>query len=315
MGSVVLSLDAELAWGFHDCEPPPESRVEEARESWLRLLELFDEFRVPATWAVVGHLFLDSCDGEHTDHPTADGWFGRDPGTWEGRDEVWYGSKLIDAIEAAAADHDVGVRTFSGVDMSRAAREVAAAEVRESVELVEERGLSAESFTFPDDRVAHRDVLAAYGVRSYRGVRPQRWYETGLVGAVVERLGWPTGTVSPTLVEPEEDDYGLVNLPASMSLSGSEGRTRDAVARLTEDPVVEAARQGIDRAATEDGVFHLWFRPGDLTDDRDFDLIETVLEHLAGVRDRTGLPVETMADVAADVKDDEPLPREPIGPR
>jgi hypothetical protein len=330
MGSVVLSLDAELAWGFHDHETTPDSRGDAARESWLRLLELFDEFDVPATWAVVGHLFLNSCDGEHADYlrtagsdaddpeseeSSADDRFDRDPGTWEGRDEAWYGSKLIDAIEAADADHDVGIHTFSHVDMSQVSREVAAAEVRESVELVEERGLSAESFTFPDECVAHRDVLAAYGVRSYRAGRPRRWYETGLLGAAVELLGWPTGTVSPTLVEPEEDDYGLVSLPASLHLFGFEGRTRDAVARLTEDPVVEATKQGIDRAATENGVFHVWFRPNDLTDERDFDRVEATLEHLAAVRDRTDLSVETMADVAADVKDDEPLPREPIGPR
>jgi len=320
MGSVVLSVDAELAWGWHDHERSPEARGEAARESWLRLLELLDEFDVAATWAAAGHLLLDSCDGEHEDHPRSDDSnpedrFDPDPGTWEGRDGAWYGSKLIDAVVAADPDHDVGVHTFSNVDLSDVSQEVAAAEVRESVALVEERGLSAESFTFPNDSVAHRDVLAAYGVKSYRGVRPRGWYERGALGTAVELLGWSTGTIAPTLVEPAEDDYGLVNLPASLSLSGRDGWTRDAVSRLTEEPVTEAAKQGIDRAATEGGIFHFRLRAADLTDERDFGRVEAVLEHLASVRDRTDLTVETMADVAADVKDDESLPREPIGPR
>jgi peptidoglycan/xylan/chitin deacetylase (PgdA/CDA1 family) len=315
MGSVVLSLDAELAWGFHDYETLPESRVAASRESWLQLLELLDDFDVPATWAVVGHLFLDSCDGEHADHPTSDGWFDPDPGTWEGRDEVWYGSKLVDAIENADVDHEIGSHTFSHVNMSEVSREVASAEMRTCVELAEKRGLSVDSFVFPRNYVGNRDVLAAYGVKCYRGNQPRRWYDRSLLGSAAKFLGWPTGTVAPKLVTPEEDEYGLVNLPASMFLFSYEGRLRAAAERLTEDPVVAMAKRGIDRAATEDAVFHVWLHPNNLTDERDFDRIEAILEHVDVVRAQTGLSVETMGEIAADVKDDEPRPREPIGPR
>lgn len=315
MGSVVLSLDAELAWGFHDFDQLPEERVSTARDSWLRLLELFDKFDVPATWAVVGHLMLDECDGEHEDHPTPDGWFDRDPGTWEGRDEHWYGSKLVDAIETADADHEVGCHTFSHVDFGDTTREIASAEMRESVEVAEDRGLSLDSAVFPRNYVGHRDVLAAYGVKSYRGNQPRRWYDRGLLGSLSKFLGWPTGTVSPTLVTPEVDEYGLVNVPASLYLFSFEGTGRSLVERVTDDPMVKMAKKGIDRAATEDGVFHMWLHPNNLTEERDFARMTAILEHLAEVRDRTPLKVETMSEIAADLKDDEPLPREPIGPR
>jgi len=315
MGSVVLSLDAELAWGFHDRDELAEDRVSAARESWLRLLELFDDFEVPATWAVVGHLMLDSCDGEHADHPTPDGWFDRDPGTWEGRDERWYGSKLVDAIEGADADHEIGSHTFSHVEFGHTTREIAAAEMRECVEIAEDRGVSVDSVVFPRNYVGHRDVLAAYGVTSYRGTKPRRWYDRGPLGSAAKLLGWPTGAVSPTMVTPEIDEYGLVNVPASLYLFGFEGRARSLVERATGDPVVEMARRGIDRASTGDGVFHMWLHPNNLTDERDFDRMEAILEHLAAVRDRTPLTVETMGEIAAELKDDEPLPREPIGPR
>ncbi|WP_132059363.1 polysaccharide deacetylase family protein [Halorussus amylolyticus] len=315
MGSVVLSLDAELAWGFHDHADLPDERVSSARESWLRLLELFDEFDVPATWAVVGHLMLDDCDGDHRDHPTEDGWFDRDPGTWERRDEEWYGSKLVDAIEGADADHEVGSHTFSHVEFGHTTREIAAAEMREAVEIAEDRGLTVDSVVFPRNYVGHRDVLAAYGVKSYRGVQPRRWYDRGLLGSAAKLLGWPTGLVSPTLVTPEVDEYGLVNIPASLYLFCFEGRARSLVEGVTGDPVVTMAKRGIDRAASEEGVFHMWLHPNNLTDDRDFDRMRAILSHLAEVRDRTPLKVQTMGEIAADLKDDEPLPREPIGPR
>jgi len=315
MGSVVLSLDAELAWGFHDYETLPEDRVTTARESWLRLLDILDEYDFPATWAVVGHLLLDSCDGVHDDHPRSDDWFDSDPGTWEGRDKAWYGSKLVDAIEDADADHEVASHTFSHVEMGHATRAVASAEMRECVELAEERGLSVDSVVFPRNYVGHRDVLAAYGVKSYRGNRPRRWYDRGLLGAATRVLGWPTGTVSPPLVTPEEDEYGLVNIPASLYLFSFEGRLRSAAERFTEDPVVGMAKRGIDRASTRNGVFHMWFDLNDLTEERDFERLEAILKYVTEVRATTPLTVETMDSIAADIKDDEPLPREPIGPR
>jgi peptidoglycan/xylan/chitin deacetylase (PgdA/CDA1 family) len=315
MGSVVLSIDAELAWGFHDADELPADRVAESRESWLRLLDLLDEYEFPATWAVVGHLLYDSCDGDHDDHPTPDGWFDRDPGTWERRDGEWYGSKLVEAIEDADADHEIASHTFSHVEMAHTTREIASAEMRKAVEVAEQRGLSVDSVVFPRNYVGHRDVLAAYGVTCYRGQKPRASHYDGRLGSAVKFLGWPTNAVSPTLVTPEEDEYGLINVPASLYLFGYEGRWRTLAERLFGDPVVSMAERGIDRAATEDGVFHMWLHPNNLTEERDFERLETVLEHAAQVRDETGLSIETMAEVAADLKDDEPLPREPIGPR
>ncbi|WP_158056495.1 polysaccharide deacetylase family protein [Halorussus halophilus] len=314
MGSVVISLDAELAWGYHDFEQVP-ACIDTARESWLRLLELFDEFDLPATWAVVGHLLLDSCDGVHEDHPTPDGWFEKDPGTWEGRDELWYGESLVDAIEDADADHEVGCHTFSHVEFGHTNRKIAAAEMRKCVEIAEERGLSVDSFVFPRNYVGHRDVLAAYGVSCYRGNQPRRWYDRGVTGSVAKFLGWPTRTVEPTLVEPEIDEYGMVNLPASLFLFGFEGTARSMVEPLAGDPVVRMAKRGIDKAAREQGVYHMWLHPNNLTEERDFERIRTVLAHLDHVRSQTPLTVETMGGVAGKIKNDEPLPREPIGPR
>lgn len=55
----MISLDCELFWGVRD-----KRRLQDYRENLLgdrqvvpRLLELFDEFEVHATWAFVGFLF------------------------------------------------------------------------------------------------------------------------------------------------------------------------------------------------------------------------------------------------------------------
>jgi hypothetical protein len=59
----------------------------------------------------------------------------------------------------------------------------------------------------------------------------------------------------------------------------------------------------------------MWLHPNNLTEERDFERLEAILEYVTEVRATTPLTVETMDSIAADIKDDEPLPREPIGPR
>src|SRR5438445_6304032 len=62
-GALVISLDFELHWGVRDHAPLDEAeraRLLAARAGIPRILDLFDEFSVHATWAVVGLLFARS---------------------------------------------------------------------------------------------------------------------------------------------------------------------------------------------------------------------------------------------------------------
>ena len=63
-GVFTLSLDFELIWGTLDLFGP--ERFEKAcqrerTEVFERLLALLQEFEVPATWCVLGHLLLSRC--------------------------------------------------------------------------------------------------------------------------------------------------------------------------------------------------------------------------------------------------------------
>ncbi|GAA0230405.1 polysaccharide deacetylase family protein [Haladaptatus pallidirubidus] len=319
MNAVVLSLDAELAWGYHD-RPEIPNYVESARTSWSRLLALFDEFDVPATWAVVGHLFLDSCDGTHADHATpTDDWFDRDPGGVAECHPRWFADGLIEDIAAATADHEIACHSFSHVEYGdeRTTREIAVAEARDSLEIADDIGYDLESFVFPRNSVGHRDVLAAYGFTCYRGTRPELWYDNTRFRSLAKFIDRTVSRTGPPLVTPETDDYGLVNVPASMFLFGSESRVRNLTEGVWDDPLIRSAKRGIDRAAdAEEGVFHLWMRPGNFTEEHDFERLRVVLEHLAERRDEARVKVLTMGQVASRLRDEDPTTtRTPIGPR
>lgn len=291
MGSVVISLDAELGWGFHDLPEPPTDRVENAREGWRTMLELCDRFEVPATWAVVGHLMLETCDGTHADHPAPDGWFERERTSWRDREDLRFGPDLVRAVLASSVDHELGCHSFSHVLFGRpeTSAELARAELRRCQEIAAQWGLTVDSFVYPRNDVGHRAVLAEAGFDAYRGTTPTADGVRGVVGTL---------TGQSLLVEPRIDDYGLVNVPASAFLFGFEGPIRTVAEAVWEDPMVATARRGIDQASDGDGVFHMWLHPNNLVDDRDRERMRAILEHVDRRRATTDLTVETMGAVA-----------------
>ncbi len=292
MGSVVLSLDAELGWGFHDMETPPPQRVEAGRRGWSVMLELLSEFEIPATWGVVGHLMLDACDGRHADHPAPEGWFERERTEWRDREELRYGPDLVSDLLAADVDHEFASHSFSHVLFGDpdTDRELAVAELERSREIAAEWGETIDSFIYPRNSVGHRDVLAEQGLTAYRGRTPNHHGARAVFDSTVRDRSF--------LVEPCVDQHGLVNVPASLFLFGFEGPARTVAESIWTDPMVTVARRGIDEAARSDGLLHLWLHPNNLTHERDDRRMRTILSYLDRKRAETDLTVETMSDVA-----------------
>ena len=300
MGTVTLSVDAELGWGWHDLECPPSERVEAGRTGWQRLLDLFDEYEVPATWAIVGHLFLDECDGRHDDHPLGNDWFRRETGAWRNRPDLRFGADLVRAVQSAGVDHDLGSHTFSHVPLwdSETSRETAREEIERSVGVAESCGLSLDSFVYPRNRVGHRDLLAECGFRAYRGQRPTTRADGGRLGRATKLVRGTVPGTHPPVVEPHVDEYGLVNVPASLYLFGFEGRARTVAEAVYADPILLKAKRGIDAVAASDGVFHMWLHPNNLVAERDLARVEAVLSLVAERRRAADINVATMAGVA-----------------
>jgi peptidoglycan/xylan/chitin deacetylase (PgdA/CDA1 family) len=299
MGSVVLSIDAELGWGHHDREIPPAKRLRTARRGWIRLLHLLDEYQIPSTWAIVGHLFVNHCDGEHADHPAPPGWFARERGEWEHRPEIRFGYGLTEATQKASAGHEIACHSFSHVEFDPASvsQKLARAEIEASIESAKAHDIEFSSFVFPRNRIGHQELLAEYDFTCYRGHSSGRWSRSPAL-KTLQKLA-RASVVSPPLVQPYIDEYGLVDVPASMYLFGYEGLLRRTAEALWGDPMLELAKRGIDRAAaSDDGLFHLWFHPNDLIEPPDFRRMTAVLEHLEKRRDETDLTVETMQSVA-----------------
>lgn len=301
---VVLSLDAELIWGFHDLPEIPTEQVSRARDSWRYTLDLFEQYNIPATWAVVGHLLLDSCDGVHADHPAGAEWFARDPGGTTTPDSKWFGPGLIDAVRDSEVDHDIGFHTFSHVEFGKSdvSPAVATAELEHGVAAAEDYGIDFDSFVFPRNNVGHRELLSEHGFSCYRGVAPERRYDGTPVRQAGKFATFALGTGNPPIVDPAPDEYGLVNVPASMYLFSFEGLGRELLETAGRDPVVKQVELGLDRLRErEGGTLHLWFHPNNITTSGDRRRIEQIVSRIAEYRDQYDIAVQTMSQVADEV--------------
>jgi len=312
-GIFTLSLDFELLWGTVDLHGPERFRraCQVEREVVIdRLLALLDEHRIPATWCILGHLFLSECRRSRgVAHPelvrpshrwVRGDWLQHDPCSDESRAPLFYGRSLVEKIRACRTPQEIGSHSFSHVIFSDegCSREAAASELSASVEVAREMGLELRSFAFPRNGVGHQDLLPQFGIRSYRGPAP-RWYERREPPTAVHRLARLWAVVAappPPVVTPEPAGAGLTNVPASMIYFPMHGVRRHVnVSRR-----VLRARKGLDAAIRSGRVFHLWFHPTNLADEPEamFRGLREILATVEGHVREGRLDVATMVDLA-----------------
>ncbi|KPN29443.1 polysaccharide deacetylase [Halolamina pelagica] len=288
-GVFTISLDTELAWGTFD-----KGNVERYEEAYRntpevidQLCDLFDEYEIPATWAIVSHL-LEDCGRDHYDRTSpnfewVDDWFGELPCASGMDEELWYAPWLLDRIQECETEQEIGLHgsTHMQLGADGCSRQHAEEEIGAAVGTLRKHGVEPKSFVFPRNDIGHVDVLREYGIEAYRGL-DARWYERGWVPGVVKpplRFADEAARLQPPVVEAVERG-GIVEVPGSQVFRPS----HDGWQYASGESSIARARKGLERTARTGGVFHLWFHPFNLGHEPELDLarfrdvLETVTE-------------------------------------
>lgn len=317
-----LSIDTELAWGTFDDNGLELYRhhYSKIREVITRLLELLNTYGIPATWAVVGHLFLRSCsrtgpdNHSHVLQPTyswyPQGWLSHDPFSNVDEDPFFYAPDIIDRIVTDPLEHDIGCHSFSHAILGdpECTREVAYSQLQECRRLAEAQGIDMVSLVFPRDSIGHVDVVCQLGFSSFRGVQ-RTWHRTLDPLSKAARLGHffdKMLAVTPPCYK-EFSAYGcgqnshhLIDIPSSMFYPSFEGMWR-AVGLSRR---ILQARKGIEEAIRRRAMFHLWFHPVNLASSPLlFDGLENIFEFLATNVQAGNIEPLTMAQTASYLND------------
>jgi len=310
-GVFTLSFDFELVWGSRDRVADAAELERMARVTRDRvfpgLLAVLSRHRIRATWATVGHLFLGEAHREggvlHPDvrppaHAWRPEWFGGVPEGTEAAHPEWYARSLVKRL--VEAGQDVGSHSFSHPIFDDAGLDEAAADadLARCVALAAELGVTLRSFVFPRNRVGRVHLLRKHGFTSWRGVEPA-WYRGRGLPVAAERLahlGDVVRAACPCTVLPYRDEHGLVCVPASATVLPLDGVRR----LIPMSRRVRRAVRGLDRAAADGRVFHLYTHPINLASAPDASLAawDAVLGHAAWLRDQGRIEVLAMDTLA-----------------
>ncbi|MEN8150182.1 MAG: polysaccharide deacetylase family protein [Planctomycetota bacterium] len=300
-GTFLITFDVELIWGvFFDAgwRRRAEQRWGSVRDVFADILSVLDRHGIPATFAFVGHLFLDRCergpDGRtHGEMPRFEhaffpgDWYDLDPGTNLETDSLWYGADLVAAVRDAAPDHEIGCHGFSHAFLE-SDRDLARAEIAASAAAAREAGFEPRSFVYPQNRVGFTDELAPAGFTHYRETyeKPSR---------AVSLLLRAIGDDPPVARAVRTGD--VIRVPGGLPIVPAMGVRRIVTMRSR----LREIRRGLARAAAEEAVFHLWTHPHNFVEGREFMIryLDRAMEIVARARDEGAVDVVTMSGVTA----------------
>ncbi len=308
-GRFVISIDYEFLLGFADfeLEQKDKRRMEDEVGIIKRLIVLFEKYKIPATWAVTGHLLEDECVWKnglvHPEYPRPvntgekHDWFLYHPSKGEYEDPLWFDSKhLIPAIQNSLVSHEIASHSYAHIiygakDVDEGA---VRADIKNLVRVHKKRGISISSFVFPRDNEKYHHLLKEIGVTCYRGVA-KKWY--GKFPRLISRGLRIIDYYLPTVrtFKPAMGEGGLVNIPESMMLFSRNGVRKLVTARCMK----MKAKRGLRVAIQKKEVFHLWFHPSNFWYDKEtqFSIFEEILKEATSLRDSGDLEIVTMRDL------------------
>lgn len=188
---LLICTDFELAWAwrfskiYHNSKVVAERKAEIERKNILLILELADTFRIPLTFATVGHLALKICDGENGNyHPDVlqiqpfnsdywhynNGWYNYDTCENPETSMFYRCPELIERILNSNVKHELACHTFSHINCNErvCSPQVFKSEVMKCKETFAKLGVELCSFVFPGNVLGHVNLLKELGFSSFR---------------------------------------------------------------------------------------------------------------------------------------------------
>lgn len=308
-GRLTISLDFELAWGLRDDLSLARALLSgdrRAETAYLqRLLERCDRLDIPITFATVGHLFLESCDGTHAVRSNGSD---PDPGTNATEEPLFYAPDLIERIRTAETAHEIGTHTFSHVICDSVSRSVVDCELKEVADVHERNGLAPpRSFVAPRNRLPDYDVLAANGIEVVRV--PHRTPARTEPEKYASRIRNWVFEDAPAVAEPtrangviETRSTSFPSLTAVHLPNGRQGPPLPfraiplGVRQRYHESYLE---RSLETAIEEGASLHLWSHLYNFSNEAQWEPISSFLETVARYRDEGLVRIETMGDLEA----------------
>ena len=157
---------------------------------------------------------------------------------------------------------------------------------------------------FPRNNIAHLDLFHQFGFTCYRGEElVPKYYRMPLLGRVFRRSHYYLSAVTvPIVYDYKYDPSGLVNLPSSRWFFGFNQRVERYLDALNLHLLrIHKMVKGVEKAAAEKKVIHIWTHPCEFKTEKDFDKLRYLFEAVSKQITRGSIQSVGMADLARKV--------------
>jgi peptidoglycan/xylan/chitin deacetylase (PgdA/CDA1 family) len=317
-GAFVISLDFEMKRGVRDHRPLSRaecSRLLAVRAAVPRILDLFEEFSISATWATVGILFARSRDEAHAFAPYRKPTYSNSRlnpfceqlGKDETDDPFHFAPSLVAQI-VSRKGQEIASHSFSHYYCMEPGQTVAEfeADIQSAVDIAANSGHSVRSYVFPRNQVnpAYLPALEQAGIIAYRA-NEQTAIKKAASFKEQQRTNYRLGRLLDAYVDvcgsqisPWPQGPPPFPLHASRYL-----RPYNRKATMLEPMLLRRIDEAMKSAAFGGEVFHLWFHPEDFAPfvGENLRLLRRVLQLFERHRTESGMLSLSMAQLSGTV--------------
>lgn len=289
----ILSLDCEGKWGVADLLNADLHRTlsdERLRSAYAALVELLDEFEIPATFAFVG-AFAESPAALERLEPDLAAMAKRVPAyvgaamtdMRDGSRQGWHGDWAVDLVGGAGTRHEIalhGVTHLPWTWMDEALLELELGLFRQ----LESPVRAARTFIYPRNEIAHVDALNSIGMEGYRLAPPARSRAASLLAEF---------NILAAADRDRPGDAAPREIPAGHFINWHSGPRRLVPTGVSS---LRAARMLAD-AEQRGGIVHYWAHPENFASaPSTLRLLRDILKQVAGLREAGRCAVLTQID-------------------
>jgi peptidoglycan/xylan/chitin deacetylase (PgdA/CDA1 family) len=309
---LIISLDFELHWGRFDKIPLAGALdyYREARRAIPKMLELFEQNGIHATWATVGSLMAENEEEWRHYAPelrpsyyatkySAYHWFDSEEKIYE---EALFAPDLVRQV-IACPYQEIGSHTFSHYYTCEAGQngEEFRSDLQAAKKIAKEKfGLGLHSLVFPRNQVdfPSLDIVREEGFKTAR-TNPNDWYWRNTHRENLIKRLFRTGDTLVALGEktsytmPPKNEDGFLALPASRLLRPYRKTS------LFNQKRINRIKEEMEMAARLGEVYHLWWHPHNFGHFPGENLhgLETVLRHFKRLEGEYGMASRGMGGV------------------
>ncbi len=292
-GFFTISLDFELFWGVY-VSKTVENYAQNIQNVHLvvpRLLALFNQYGIHATWATVGLIYNKDLNELIANNPdlkpeylnvklsTYDYLKNSTPDPI-----LHFAPQLINLIKHAA-DQELSSHTYSHIFCLEKgiSKEAIRADILKSIEIAKRYQIETKSIVFPRNQYNEQtlEICREAGIQVFRGNELHRLYTQGKIESEkfqtkVYRMMDSYFNITGHHVYQPVKEHGMVNVRASRFL-------RPFSNTLSFLDFLKAGRikRSMTYAAKNHGIYHLWWHPHNFGKnmDKNFLFLENILKH------------------------------------